>query len=202
MKNNDVMSCNAIRVASLSKYKPEPKFSGVFDWSDETVVTLKKLWAEGVSASRIAAALDPAKKLSRNAVIGKIHRLNLSGRTTKYRHKADRPARRQAEPRRSPHQPIPVYRGPTHMPADLPTQHADDVARVSLMDLEPHHCRWPVGEPTQGFCGCTKQPGSSYCKAHFERSTSNNIKPHTWAHTIGVTAHKNAEEFLSPESVS
>ena len=46
-------------------------------WTDERVETLKKLWAEGLSASQIAAALGG---VTRNAVIGKVHRLGLSGR--------------------------------------------------------------------------------------------------------------------------
>ena len=46
-------------------------------WTDERVETLKKLWADGLSASQIAAQLGG---VSRNAVIGKVHRLKLSGR--------------------------------------------------------------------------------------------------------------------------
>ena len=47
------------------------------NWTDERVEKLKKLWAEGLSASQIAAQLGG---VSRNAVIGKVHRLNLPGR--------------------------------------------------------------------------------------------------------------------------
>lgn len=47
------------------------------NWTDERVERLKKLWAEGLSASQIAAQLGG---VSRNAVIGKVHRLNLPGR--------------------------------------------------------------------------------------------------------------------------
>lgn len=47
-------------------------------WNDERVELLKKLWSEGLSASRIAAELGD---ITRNAVIGKVHRLGLSGRT-------------------------------------------------------------------------------------------------------------------------
>src|SRR5436305_12771417 len=46
-------------------------------WTDERVELLKKLWADGLSASRIAAELGG---ITRNAVIGKVHRLGLSGR--------------------------------------------------------------------------------------------------------------------------
>ena len=46
-------------------------------WTDERVEMLKKLWADGLSASQIAAELGG---ITRNAVIGKVHRLGLSGR--------------------------------------------------------------------------------------------------------------------------
>ena len=48
-------------------------------WTDERVETLKKLWGEGLSASQIAGRLG---SVTRNAVIGKVHRLGLSGRAT------------------------------------------------------------------------------------------------------------------------
>ena len=48
-------------------------------WTDERVELLKKLWAEGLSASQIAGRLG---SVTRNAVIGKVHRLGLSGRAT------------------------------------------------------------------------------------------------------------------------
>ena len=50
----------------------------VLPWSEERVELLRKLWEDGLSASRIAAEL--AGGVTRNAVIGKVHRLGLSGR--------------------------------------------------------------------------------------------------------------------------
>src|SRR5438094_10225878 len=60
-------------------------------WTDERVETLKKLWTEGLSASQIAAELGG---ITRNAVIGKVHRLGLSGR-------AKSPASTTPRPRKS-----------------------------------------------------------------------------------------------------
>ena len=57
-------------------------------WTDERVELLKKLWAEGLSASQIAGRLG---SVTRNAVIGKVHRLGLSGRATTSRMKSHRP---------------------------------------------------------------------------------------------------------------
>ena len=75
-------------------------------WTDERVEQLKQLWAEGLSASQIARQLGG---VTRNAVIGKVHRLGLAGRATPAR--AERPrlqvARRPARPR-----PAPVVQAP------------------------------------------------------------------------------------------
>ena len=62
-------------------------------WTDERVEQLKKLWAEGLSASQIAGRLGG---VTRNAVIGKVHRLGLSGRATTSRMKSHRTRPRAA----------------------------------------------------------------------------------------------------------
>src|SRR5512145_522569 len=66
-------------------------------WTDERVELLKKLWAEGLSASQIASRLGG---VTRNAVIGKVHRLGLSGRATTSRMKSHRPRVRSQAARR------------------------------------------------------------------------------------------------------
>ena len=69
-------------------------------WTDERVETLKRMWSEGQSASQIAKELGG---VPRNAVIGKVHRLGLSGRAAPSKparpvFKAPRPARQAAAP--------------------------------------------------------------------------------------------------------
>lgn len=66
-------------------------------WTDERVEILKKLWAEGLSASQIAGRLGG---VTRNAVIGKVHRLGLSGRATTSRMKTHRPRSRMGGAKR------------------------------------------------------------------------------------------------------
>ena len=63
-------------------------------WTDERVDLLKKLWTEGLSASQIANRLG---NVTRNAVIGKVHRLGLSGRATTSRVKSIRPKKRSCK---------------------------------------------------------------------------------------------------------
>ena len=64
-------------------------------WTDERVELLKKLWADGLSASQIAAELGG---ITRNAVIGKVHRLGLSGRAKSPSSAAPRPRKARAHP--------------------------------------------------------------------------------------------------------
>lgn len=67
----------------------------------------------------------------------------------------------------------------TVWPDDIAPAHGPDIetsgdARVRLADLEPHHCRWPVGDPVHdkdfGFCGRQKTAGQSYCEFHARRA--------------------------------
>ena len=148
----------------------------VLTWSDERVEQLKKLWESGLSASQIAAELG---NVTRNAVIGKVHRLGLSGR-------AKSPAAaapRQRKPRPAQHMmrvSRPVSRGNTALahafevevePAD-PIAHDNVVPmsqRLSLLELNEATCHWPVGDPASPdffFCGGKALSGLPYCVQH------------------------------------
>src|SRR5215469_1788811 len=78
-------------------------------WTDERVEVLKKLWLEGLSASQIAKQLGG---VTRNAVIGKVHRLGLSGRAT--------PSQPTRPAFRAPRPPRPVMSGPRRAEAPRP----------------------------------------------------------------------------------
>ena len=68
---------------------------------------------------------------------------------------------------------------PEPVPYVAPLLKADDVARVaSVLDLEAHHCRWPVSHAGGvGFCGCQKAEGKSYCAGHQARATDRRPPP-------------------------
>ena len=140
-------------------------------WTDDRVGALKKLWLEGQSASQIAKQLGGG--VTRNAVIGKVHRLGLSGRAT-----PSQPARttfRPARPRPTPAatqapsaprrieaaQPRPAAPAvPAPMP-DLP-------GTATVMTLGAHMCKWPIGDPSSrefSFCGRRASEGV-YCVEH------------------------------------
>jgi GcrA cell cycle regulator len=67
----------------------------MISWTDERVELLKKLWSEGLSASQIAGELGG---VTRNAVIGKVHRLGLSGRAKAPQPQAARPKKPATRP--------------------------------------------------------------------------------------------------------
>jgi GcrA cell cycle regulator len=143
-------------------------------WTDARTESLKRMWDDGESCSQIAKNLGG---VTRNAVIGKVHRLGLSGRVT---------ATKRIEKRKGVRGPVPTVKSSAlrrppkwrALPAPdgqpLPETRADDIARVSLMDLQPHHCRWIPGDPKlpggAGYCGLPKAPGVSYCHGHAMRA--------------------------------
>jgi GcrA cell cycle regulator len=144
-------------------------------WTDERVETLKKLWAEGHSASQIAAELGG---ITRNAVIGKVHRLGLSGRAKSPSSAAPRPRK----PRTASHM-LRVtrssMRGNTalahayELDIDPEAEPIDNVIplgqRRSLLELTEDTCRWPIGDPGSAdfyFCGGPAITSLPYCAYH------------------------------------
>jgi GcrA cell cycle regulator len=158
-------------------------------WTDERVELLKKLWNDGLSASQIAGELG---SVTRNAVIGKVHRLGLSGRAKNPGSAAPRPrkptTRPPAHPMASPAAASGgMTRGNTALAPQfvpeieaepeaehVPTAPAEEVVipfseRVTIMDLREYMCRWPMGDPTSPefrFCGGRSLTGMPYCGYH------------------------------------
>lgn len=156
-------------------------------WNDERVELLRKLWAEGLSASQIAGRLGG---VTRNAVIGKVHRLGLSGRATTSRVKMIRPRNRAAAPgvpaakraatpaRRFAQSGNPALRQLYQPDAEpfIPSVEELDIPlaeRKSIQTLTECSCRWPIGDPQLAdfhFCGKNKVPGLPYCEFHARRA--------------------------------
>ncbi len=146
-------------------------------WTEERVTRLKDDWAAGLSGTDIANRLGCG--LSRNAVIGKIHRLGLSGRVLHFRRAKPRTGDNiwRKKNRRNRLRTIAEYMEAARL-GDL----GDNAARVvdvdvpvaeriqNLDDLEPHHCRWPYGDNPFTFCGRPKMLGKSYCPGHVLQS--------------------------------
>lgn len=151
-------------------------------WTDERVEILTKLWAEGLSASQIANRLGG---VTRNAVIGKVHRLGLSGRTTTSRAKAPRQRRRTSSKsasrgggatlRTHGNVALKAYYDPEAnievqmVPAPIEELFIPVSERASILTLKETMCRWPIGDPSEDdfhFCGRSSDQGVPYCDFH------------------------------------
>ncbi|NKB51524.1 MAG: GcrA cell cycle regulator [Rhizobiaceae bacterium] len=159
-------------------------------WTDDRVARLAKLWAEGLSASQIAADLGG---VTRNAVIGKVHRLGLSGRA-KPAGKSNAASRRKPAARAaggsgggsggganySRTRQTTRTVGNTVIKVDFeedvafrPKPVEDLVMPVSrelgLLQLTETTCKWPTGDPTMpgfSFCGHSTNDDKPYCEYH------------------------------------
>ena len=145
------------------------------EWSEETIVHLRALWAEGHSTAEIGRRLG----VSKNAVVGKAHRLDLPARPSPIRRDGPGPS----PPRRS----VPRTIGPT-LPPLASTQplavlaHAVALPRPRPAPVPPRvhvppprpygrlvACCWPIGEPGTRefhFCDAESVPGKPYCADH------------------------------------
>jgi GcrA cell cycle regulator len=158
------------------------------NWTDERVEKLKRLWAEGLSASQIAAQLGG---VSRNAVIGKVHRLNLPGRAKAGGTvAASRTAKRSTSAPRAPSYASRVAAtrtvtrpvGATVMKEEIEIEASQELVyvpatnvvvpisrKLALTELTERTCKWPVGDPLTDdfhFCGCESPDNSPYCNYH------------------------------------
>ena len=121
-------------------------------WTDERVELLKKLWADGLSASQIAAELGG---VTRNAVIGKVHRLGLSGRAKSPSSAVPRPRKPRSTTLRISR---PAVRGNTALAYSFDTEEEPEQQiienvvpmgqRRTILELNEHTCRWPVAIPS------------------------------------------------------
>ncbi|MCB1386968.1 MAG: GcrA cell cycle regulator [Nitratireductor sp.] len=142
-------------------------------WTDERVELLKKLWMEGLSASQIAAELGG---VTRNAVIGKIHRIGLSGRAkgtasnaarrkpAATRSTASPKAARQTNGTRSTSQPVAVVKTAAATDIEKP-----EMLLLDLLQLTEQTCKFPIGDPQEenfAFCGVRSKDGEPYCEYH------------------------------------
>jgi GcrA cell cycle regulator len=153
-------------------------------WTDERVEQLKQHWMEGKSASQIASLLGHG--VTRNAVIGKVHRLGLAGRAKSPSSGVSRPRRsapspaahRAAAPRLASAGPR-ITRGATALAlapralSDAEPEAFESVVvpmslRVTIIELKEAMCRWPLGDPANSefrYCGSPAASGP-YCAYH------------------------------------
>ena len=158
------------------------------NWTDERVERLKKLWSEGLSASQIAAQLGG---VSRNAVIGKVHRLSLPGRAkaggaTSARSQKRSTVSTQVRPAafapRTITRTVTRQAGSTMLKEDIEVDALEEMQvstsnnvvvpifkRLPLVRLTERTCKWPLGDPLKDdfcFCGNDSPDNKPYCTYH------------------------------------
>jgi GcrA cell cycle regulator len=147
------------------------RWGKTFDWTEERCKLLTELWAEGKSGGEIAALFGCG--LTRSAIIGKVHRLNLPTRNGPRRENNRQTAklwRKQTTAQRyghgkSAHVAPALAKRPYPLP--LPPPEPKSACAVKFEDLDNKSCRYPTDTP-EGlfFCGCNSIPGKSWCEYH------------------------------------
>ena len=130
-------------------------------WNEEKVAKLKELWGKGKTASQIAEIIGG---ISRNAVIGKAHRLNLSAKiktrissNNSYTNIQDELKIKSKKGKKSKFKSLIIEKD---FEPENPKQ---------LEELDDNSCKWPIGHPDEKsfyFCGRTSLKDFSYCKLH------------------------------------
>ena len=156
-------------------------------WDDNSIKMLQKLWDKGLSTTEIAKKMN----VSKNSVVGKVHRLCLKARPSPIKKKENETAEEQEV--------ITVEQVTAEETTEevlveeikvTPAEKADEKNVVSakkgeqkkesakankkakyikLVELDSHTCRWPIGDPRdEDFCFCGKKvhAGQTYCDEH------------------------------------
>jgi len=140
-------------------------------WTPELTERLVALTKAGDSGSAIAAKLG----VTRSAVIGKVHRLGMqlgncrNGNGQIRTGRPQKPVLTSFNKYRKPK----VKSKPEFQKAPIPPPNINDIGRVKFSELEPHHCRFGVGDPKDEdfkFCGLDRIPGRPYCSGHTARA--------------------------------
>lgn len=157
----------------------------IMGWTPELIKDLKKHWKRGLTTGEIGRLIG----MSKNAVVGKAHRLGLESRPSPIKRtkaetvKAPKPA---AVKTVKPKKIEPVIKEidmievePVVEPAKKVVKKKSSGKGVKLVDLKPSSCRWPEGDPKDPdfhFCGKEAVPGKAYCAEHCDVAYSGVFK--------------------------
>lgn len=136
-------------------------------WTDEMVDKLRQMWDEGKTATEIAKALGVTK----NSIVGKVHRLCLTARPSPIKSKEEENVAATAVVVEE--QIVEVSESTVQTEAPVCVAKAEKKRKsgehVKLVELDSHTCRWPLGDPRdEDFCFCGKKVrmGQTYCEEH------------------------------------
>ena len=131
-------------------------------WTEEKVAKLKELWGKGSTASQIAEIIGG---ISRNAVIGKAHRLNLSAKIKTRAATSNRDFENSLEEKN-----LKNRRGrKSKFKSLIIEKDFEPENPKQLEELDENSCKWPIGHPDEKsfyFCGRSSLKDFSYCKLH------------------------------------
>ena len=165
-------------------------------WTEQQIQMLKDMWGHGFSASEIATRLGTG--LTRNAVIGKAHRLKLSSRPSPIKREdeeegrgvptsvslsAMKSSRKRVMLRPLPVMPVPPVSTVKTLTKDAfrPVEAIKRTEGIAVTKAGDRHCRWPVGDPRSPdfrFCGCAVYESLPYCVDHARVAYQNVGKKH------------------------
>ena len=140
-------------------------------WTDEMIEKLRQMWKQGLTTSEIAKKIG----VSKNSIVGKVHRLNLTARPSPIKKKEEapleQPVRKTAEKEPKSTKPVKKIKIETVeiSPAVAVPSTVETTGCIPLTELDNHTCRWPIGDPRdEGFCFCGKKvrSGQTYCEEH------------------------------------
>lgn len=145
-------------------------------WTEERIETLRKLWAQGLSGSRIAERLGP--EFTPNSVIGKAHRLELPGRESPIRRVVKNPE----APKLEVENPKPRVDNPREASNDNNYGNTEKTRSARIFSThysEDETCVWPIGEPNSPKyrqCGKPRDGRHPYCPEHCGSAFQSNKK--------------------------
>jgi GcrA cell cycle regulator len=142
-------------------------------WSDKKIEELKKLWGKGLTTTEIGKKLN----VSKNSVVGKVHRLGLKSRPSPIKVTKEEPKSKKSLPVEKKSAKVATVAPKPKNEIKIPevkvkskdkTKVAD--TSVDIIDLKPGMCKWPSGDPKTPnfhFCGKKSLEGKPYCAAHY-----------------------------------
>jgi GcrA cell cycle regulator len=131
-------------------------------WNEEKVTKLKELWGKGNTASQIAEIIGG---LSRNAIIGKAHRLNLSSKIKARSSTLGQSCQNSSEENNSNQK----KERKSKFKSLIIEKNFEPENPKKLEELDESSCKWPIGHPEEEkfyFCGRSSLKDFSYCKLH------------------------------------
>lgn len=153
-------------------------------WTEQMVEDLRTMWKQGLTTAEIGKRLNVTK----NSIVGKVHRLGLSGRPSPIKKKNEENAAEEiqaaenvqvvsskntAESPQLKKETVKIDKAqmPEVKPVMTSSVKSEPAKKgmMSLMDLDNHTCRWPLGDPKDEnfhFCGRKVKIGQTYCEEH------------------------------------